>query len=350
MRVAYVNQDPGVRPGKPKGAAVHVLAMRSALARAGAEVLAIDEADPDRLESQLAPELARGAIDLIYERYALGADRSVRLARTYGVPHLLEVNAPLILEAARYRGRTAERSDELLEAEIFLASDRVLCVSSALAEYVRQRSGGDATVVVEANAVDPAFLANPTPEPGFGTPGRLVLGFHGRLRPWHGFDRQVELASRLIEAGIDLELAIVGEGDFDAARTLPADRVVRAPWCAPHEVPAYVARFDLVALTYGPDAPEWFSPLKLAEAMAVGAVPLVADRGDLPQVVKDGESGRVLPAGDADAWFAAALELCCDARERARLAAGCRHAVAGLTWDAQAERALDVARDRSRTR
>ena len=347
MRVACVNQDPGIRPGKPKGAAVHVIAMRRALERAGAEVLALDEPDAEALEAALAPELARGSIDLVYERYALGADRSVHLARTFGVPHVLEVNAPLILEAARYRGRAPSERDEELEAEIFRGSDRVLCVSTSLAAYVRERAGRSEGVEVEANAVDPAFLASPTPRTGFATPGRMVLGFHGRLRPWHGFERQVTLARRLLEAGVDLELAIVGEGDFEAARGLPSDRVVHAPWCAPEQMPAYVARFDLVALTYGPDAPEWFSPLKLAEAMAVGAVPLVADRGDLPRMVTDRESGRVLPAGDGEAWFTAALELCRDDTERARLSAGAQRAVAGQTWDAQAERVLDLARARA---
>jgi glycosyltransferase involved in cell wall biosynthesis len=348
VRVAHVNQDPGIAPGRAKGAAVHLQALREAFVRRGAEVLAIDEPDGERLAAQLGPLLERGRIDLVYERYALGGSRAAALARAAGVPHVLEVNAPLIAEAERYRGRAPTAADAEQEARLFRSTDRLLCVSRALAEYVRERSGRSAGVVVEPNAVGPEFLGDLRPAPDFCTPGRLVLGFHGRLRPWHGFDRLVALAATLLAAGVDLELALVGEGDFSAAhQQLPADRVVQAPWVEPRQVARYVARFDLVALPYGPDAPLWFSPLKLAEAMAAGAVPLVSDLGDLPEVVRDRVDGRVCPAGDAAAFAAAALELARDPALRTRFAAAARLRASAHTWDGMAERLLDFARERT---
>src|SRR5207302_1817304 len=46
---------------------------------------------------------SRWRIDVIYERYSLWGHAALRFARDHGIPFLLEVNAPLRLEQARYR-------------------------------------------------------------------------------------------------------------------------------------------------------------------------------------------------------------------------------------------------------
>ena len=72
MRVACVNQDPGIQPDRHKGAAVHLAAMRAAFASLGADVIALDEADGGRLRQRLETVWREAPIDLVYERYALG--------------------------------------------------------------------------------------------------------------------------------------------------------------------------------------------------------------------------------------------------------------------------------------
>ncbi len=334
MRVAHVNQDRGIAPRKAKGAAVHVVALRDAFARAGADVLAIDEHDDDIVRSVLEPRLASRAIDLVYERYALGKDLVSRLCESHGVPHVVEFNAPLVDEAALYRGGIPSARERDVERRVCEHATRVVCVSNALARHVAALRGRSEGVVVEHNAVGPEYLRPVEPVRGFTTPGRVVIGFHGRLRPWHAFERTVWLVRQLLAAGANVELAVVGEGDFDEhLAALPPARVVRVPWVAHEHVPTHVAAFDLVVLPYRADAPAWYSPLKLAEAMALGVVPVASDVGDLPHLVEHGVSGFVVPAASDGALFEATLALIEDAPLRARLAAGARARGRLRTWD-----------------
>ena len=111
-------------------------------------------------------------------------------------------------------------------------------------------------------------------------------------------------------------------------------------WVAHEDVGDYVACFDVLALGYPADAPCYFSPLKLLEAMASGAVPVVPDLGDLKQVVTCGESGIVYPAGDVGALARALARLARDPSERNRLGQGALAATEGRTWDALAREVL----------
>ena len=333
MRIVCVNQDRGIGPQRSKGAAVHLVAVRAALRRAGCEVVELDEPDEGRLARRLASELSLGA-DLVYERYALGKDAALAACQAAGVPHALEVNAPLIEEAARYRDHRPTNRDHEAEDRLFSESQHVVCVSSAARSAVVRARGHGRGVVVEPNAVGPEFLGSIERRQDFVSPDRVVIGFHGRVRPWHAFDRTVRLVAELAAEGHSVQLAVVGEGDLDGALAeLPDDAVRRMAWVPPQDVPAYVACFDLVVLPYRADAPPWFSPLKLAEAMALGAVPLVTDVGDLPLLVEHGESGLVVPAMSDGALFDGARELVRDGDLRARLSEGARVRGRARTWD-----------------
>jgi len=339
-----VNQDRGIAPSRAKGAAVHLVALRGAFARAGAQVLALDQPDDDLLCANLEPRLASGALDLVYERYALGKDLVARLCQEYDVPHVLEVNAPLVDEAALYRGGGATEREREVERRLFQGATRVLCVSRALARHVASLRGHTGGVVVEPNAVGPHDLVDAEPVAGFTTPGRFVIGFHGRLRPWHAFERTVEVVQGLLAAGADVELALLGEGEFDAhIAALPPERVVRAPWVPSERVPSHVAAFHAVVLPYRADAPAWFSPLKLAEAMAQGVVPIATDVGDLPLAIEHGHSGLVVPASDDAGLLAAALRLVQDRALWAELSAGARAHGRRRTWDDVAAPLLELA-------
>jgi glycosyltransferase involved in cell wall biosynthesis len=307
MLVACVNQDPGIRPNGRKGAAVHVAAMREAFAACGAEVFAVDGKDDASVADALEGLLGRRRPDLIYERYALGCTVASRLAGREGIPHVLEVNAPLIDEARRHRGLQDIAPLEDLEREIFKGTARILAVSTQVAAAVRERGVPADRVWVRPNAVDTdRFRPRPSGwhPAGLELPAdRFMLGFHGRLRPWHGFPRLVEATRRLLGRGLPVHLLIVGEGDWEHGLEgrLPPERRTVLGW-QPHErVSEIVARFDALALAYDPQAPCYFSPLKLLEAMAVGAVPVVPMLGDLPSVVQHEVNGLLYPAGDVQA-------------------------------------------------
>ena len=43
---------------------------------------------------------------------------------------------------------------------------------------------------------------------------RLVVGFHGRLRPWHGFERLVDVLVEARRRELSLLLVCVGDGPY----------------------------------------------------------------------------------------------------------------------------------------
>lgn len=302
--VLSINQDPGIGPERAKGAAVHLMAMREAFSGLGAECQAIDEPDDRRLKEALHRVLEQGPVDVIYERYALGRSTAAAFAADHGIPLVLEVNAPLADEQRRWRGGSNEADDARRDAFLMEIACKVIAVSSDVARYAIERGASVDRVGVFPNGIDTRrfnFGArnNSIRQPDIPV-GRFVIGFHGRLRPWHGFEMLVDVACGLLERGLDIHMLVVGEGEFEALERIPMDRQTRYTWQPHREIPRFVAAFDILPLTYQADLPCYFSPLKLMEAMACGVVPLVPDLGDLATVVRHGKTGLVYRAGDQD--------------------------------------------------
>ncbi|MFT5289982.1 MAG: glycosyltransferase involved in cell wall biosynthesis [Planctomycetota bacterium] len=304
MRVVSLNQDAGIGPERKKGAAVHLLAMREAFREAGHAVHSLDSADDICARTEL--ENALRGTDLLYERYALGRSLGSELCATRGVPHVVELNAPLADEDRAYRGGTGDPGLDAREAAIFSRATLVIAVSQQVAAYAIARGALRDNVLVRPNGVDARRFvprkAGDSLRNQLVPPGRFVLGFHGRLRPWHGLSLLGEAAATLLSGNYPIHLVLVGEGNFKEAlgeRVAP-EHITRVPWVPHIEMPRFVATFDALPLTYAPDGPSYFSPLKLAEAMACGVVPVFPLLGDLPQLLKDGTDSLGYTPGDAE--------------------------------------------------
>ena len=340
MRIVCLNQDAGIAPGRKKGAAVHLAAMREAFTVQGAAVVALDEADEARVEARLA---AMGAIDLVYERYALGKSRGARYCRERGIPLVVEVNAPLADEETRYRGAAEASEWGVRDRELFADAALVIAVSSEVAKYAIARGARPERTHVRANGVDTArFRPRPVGDPvraRLVPEGRFALGFHGRLRPWHGFGMFARAAERLLAEGAPIHLVLIGEGEFEKELDgrVPAERVTRIPWVEHHEIGPYVASFDVLPLTYDPDAPCYFSPLKLAEAMACGAVPVLPRLGDLENAATHEVDALFYRAGDLEQLLAAIRLLMRDGAHYQRLSRGAVASAQTKSWNAIAE-------------
>src|SRR5205807_8430668 len=189
MRLLYLSADPGVPVLGHKGASVHVREMVAALSGLGARVtvasprvgpegdelaspaqlVEIDPVLPKRhrtrsslrraMETQREQVRAIASdhgVDAVYERLSLFGESGVRVAEELGLPHVLEVNAPLCEEARRFRVLPHPEEAVRIEARVLAATDRVFVVSAALAERLAD-DGIDATrISVTPNAIDPA--------------------------------------------------------------------------------------------------------------------------------------------------------------------------------------------------
>jgi glycosyltransferase involved in cell wall biosynthesis len=345
LHLVSINQDPGIDPKRKKGAAVHLAAMRTAFRQLGLKVTVIDESDPAQLQTALEQIAEQKGADLIYERYAHGRSLAARFALRHGIPYVVEVNAPLADEQALWRGKSESEGDRAEDAVTFAAAGFVAAVSTQVAAYAMARGAEPGSVFICPNGVDTRFFRPRSREkqmPSVQIPESVfVLGFHGRERPWHGFEMLVDATLALLGKDLPVHLLVIGEGNFSALARLPSRHFTRLPWVEYEEIPALIARFDALPLTYRPETPFYFSPLKLAEAMACGAVPVVPDLGDLSRIVEHGRSGLVYPPGDLNALIGALLTLATEPSRKSSLSAAAADSAREWGWDRIAHQVLD---------
>jgi glycosyltransferase involved in cell wall biosynthesis len=169
-------------------------------------------------------------------------------------------------------------------------------------------------------------------------PGERVVLFVGHLVPVKGLDVLVEAWARRRahgRAGAE-RLVLVGEGaergrlERRAREAQVADSVQFVGPLAQSGVADWLAASDLLCL---PSRSEG-SPNVVVEALASG-IPVVASRvGGVPDLVRDGVTGLLVPPGDAQA-LAAALAAALERRWEPQALA---QSVRGLTWSAVAAR------------
>ncbi|AXH96344.1 glycosyltransferase family 4 protein [Ornithinimicrobium avium] len=371
-RVAYVCADPGIPVFGTKGASVHVQELVRAWHARGAEVevfavrrgeeVPADLADlpvhvvevtngsgpaaREVAQREAAAELARLVTawgpDVVHERYSLFSTVLPQVRAAHPVTAVLEVNAPLIDEQRDHRVLVDEAGAGQALAAQLAAADVVACVSEPVADWVRGRldaaedrragmpchggSPADHRVTAEvhggAEHAAPAVVVTPNGvntdrirpvSPETGTLGGPVVVFVGTLKPWHGVEDLVRAAAL---AQVPWRLRLVGDGPQRAGlEELAGDLGVDLELVgalAPEQVPAALEG-ALVAVAPYPDfGDHYFSPLKVYEYGAA-ALPVVASRlGQIPEVVRDGVTGLLVPPSDPAALAAAVDRLAAD--------------------------------------
>ena len=406
MRILYVCSDFGVPVFGHKGASIHLRAMAGAFAACGHDIQVLSPAcereanhdfavavappldtsasaaavdalrrvdrglgtaaggHPARVGQEVrnllynqalatATEVGRG-FDCVYERYALFGFGGLNLARTLGVPHVLEVNAPLCAEQSRVRGLHLGDVARAIEDRVWCGTDAVLAVSDEIAAEARGRGAESQRVHVLANGVDAARFAldreaaRTRVRAAYGLGDGAVIGFVGSLKPWHGTDVLVDAFARVSRARPQAQLLIVGDGPAAAALRAQVtahalDSRVQFTGAVEHaRVPELVAAMDVAVAPYRASDDFYFSPIKIYEYLAA-ATPVVAS--PLGQITALVDSGYVTAAAAGDAGdLARALETVLAAPAAAAQAAarGRDWTLRERTWTANAQRVAAI--------
>lgn len=289
--------------------------------------------------------------DVIYERYNLFLLCGIWGARLFGIPLLLEVNAPLCAERSQHDGLSLQRIGRWCEGAIWRGASAVLPVTEVLARMVAGRGVPAERITVIPNGIDRArFPADPdtvAAKRALGLEGRLVLGFTGFVRAWHGLEEVVDLLAEL-RGDQSAHLLVVGDGP--ARETLERradelgvrDRLTVTGVVERDAVTGYAAAFD-IALQ--PAVTPYASPLKLFEYMALGRAIVAPDTPNIREILTDGRDAVLFPAATPGALGKAVRRLCGDPDLRQRVAAGAMLTVEqrDLTWDGNAERVAGLA-------
>ncbi len=289
--------------------------------------------------------------DVIYERYNLFLLAGVWLHRRLGLPLLLEVNSPLAEERDRYGGLALSRLAHRIEGWTWRGADRVLPVTRVLAGYLTRAGVPESHIQVIPNGINQAHFDaapdNATAKARLGLEDRIILGFTGFVRDWHGIDRVIDWMARH-RKDARTHLLVVGDGpvradlEAQAARLGIAGQVTFTGLVHRDRVPEMVAAFD-IALQ--PAVTHYASPLKLFEYLALGKAVIAPREPNLMEVLADGDNALLFDSGTPGAFEAALDELLTHPELRQRLGEGARRSIETrrLTWLENARRVTEMA-------
>ena len=200
---------------------------------------------------------------------------------------------------------------------------KVIAISEAIAEVLRDRGIEDDRLEVIRSAVDSAAFAT-TPDCAtfrdeFGIPdGTFMIAAAGQLIPRKGYSFLLEAASKLKATNPDFRLLIFGEGYLNnqlraQASSLGLGEVVAFVGYR-DDLDSFVGCFDLFV---HPATNEGLGVATLKAAAA--GVPVVAcNAGGIPEAVEHDVTGLLVPPEDADALHTAIAALMGDDELRAR--------------------------------
>ncbi|MEP7183700.1 MAG: TIGR04063 family PEP-CTERM/XrtA system glycosyltransferase [Betaproteobacteria bacterium] len=253
----------------------------------------------------------------------LNALPAIRVGRRMGIPVVYEVRA-LWEDAAVDHGTTREgspryRLSHALETYALRRADHITTICEGLRSEIIARGISPGRITVIPNAVDvDEFRLDGTPDAALrtrlGLDGSTVIGFAGSFYAYEGLDLLIEAATRLLPRLPRLRLLLVGGGPQEQAlKALVAahgiaDRVVFTGRVPHDEVQRYYDLIDVLAYPrHRMRLTELVTPLKPLEAMAQGRMFVASDVGGHRELVRDGQTGFLFAAGDADA-LAQAIE------------------------------------------
>ncbi len=289
---------------------------------------------------------------MIYERYALFNCAGVAAARMLRIPIILEVNSPLALEENRESGMKMLALASWMEKKLCNASTQTIVVTGALKKIMISFGVQPDKLVVVSNGVNPdsfrVGVADPALVHQFSLVGKVVIGFVGWFRPWHGLDLLIQAFAKAGLHTKNVSLLLIGDGPARAdlehlVKTLDLAQHVLFTGALSHdEVPAHL---NLLDIAVQPAANEYCCPMKILEYFGLGK-PVIAPRQDnIAELVHDGEDALLFAPGDVASLADALLSLSQDAPRRARMSANAAAAIEkrGYLWSNNAQRVVDMA-------
>ena len=252
-----------------------------------------------------------------------------RLVHTHHIGQLLYGGLAARLAGARvvhteheFYSLARPRTRRLLRGLTTLA-DRVTAVAPAVTAFLRETVGvAEAKLETIANGVplDLFRSARPMDRAALGCDDDdLVIGCVARLSPEKGQVVLLEALQLLHAKYPRVRLLLIGEGE-DRTRLrrltdqLGLDGAVRFLGMR-SDVPELMASCDLVAL---PSLQEG-SPLALVEALAAGRAVVATETGAIPELIRHGQTGLLVPPGNARVLSAALGYLIDDHEMRRKL-------------------------------
>jgi glycosyltransferase involved in cell wall biosynthesis len=292
----------------------------------------------------------RGAWDVV----AMLALRAQIRARGVHVVHThSSIDAWVAGLAARSLGRAVVRSRHVSiaiprrRALVYRLADRIITSGEAVAHIVAEAGVPRERIAAIGPGIDTARF-----HPGVsGDAVRAELGLRGpvvglvaNIRGSKGHRFFLDAAREVLRRHPDARFLIVGDGiGFDDVRRRVTELGLEAHVIMTgfrRDIPAVMAALDVLVL---PSVKSEAMSQVIPQALAVGTPVVGTTVGGTPELVRDGETGRIVPPADAGALAAAIAELLA-APDRARALArrGQAEVLARHSMDAAMTRTVAV--------
>ena len=299
-------------------------------------------------------------LDIVHSHYWLSGRCGVRLKDALGIPLANSFHTlGKVKDAVRADSEAPSSADRLLtEQEVIQRSDCVIASTPYEFDDLLEHYGASP----ERLCVSPPGVDHDIFRPGDKAQARLRLGFEdqqivmfvGRIQAHKGTHVAVQamthLAKREAPEAPGTVLHIIGgtsgqDGDDELARCHETisrhDLASRVKFFSPlphHELADHYRAADVVIV---PSRSESFG-LVAAEAQACGTPVVAANTGGLPYVVDASESGLLVDHHDPRAFAVAVAAILDHASFAERLATGGVEFSRKFSWDATAERLLEL--------
>ncbi|MCE5303146.1 MAG: glycosyltransferase family 4 protein [Planctomycetaceae bacterium] len=213
-----------------------------------------------------------------------------------GVPMIFHAHSPTSRDSTRL---LIDRFNGLIERRSLRRAARVIAVSQSIADHMAHEGFEPSRIRVVPNGV-PAMPWTDRPQPT----DPWTLGVVALFRPRKGFDVLLDAMAILRQQGKIVRLRAIGAFESPRYQAEILEQVRRlglhdqVAWTGfVDDVSDQLQRLDALVL------PSLFGeglPMVVLEAMAAG-VPVVATRvAGVPEVIRDGQDGVLVPSGDAD--------------------------------------------------
>lgn len=253
----------------------------------------------------LAGAVLKFSPDMIYERYSLNTFCGVLVSKLFRIPIILEVNSPLFYEHQKYDKLIFRSISKRLERWICSHATKTIVVSHAIKDMLQQMGVPADKMEVVPNGINPnEFHINVSggeTRRHIGSSGKIVLGFVGWFKKWHGLEMMIELCAeeRWGEKGVHLLLVGDGPARQDLEAMVEKYNVTsHVSFTGPvsrEEMPNYISAID-IALQ--PSVNEYASPMKIFEYLAMGKCVVAPRQPNILEILEDGKTALLFEPGD----------------------------------------------------
>ena len=288
--------------------------------------------------------------DIAFERNGLYNNGVAMACKKMKLPYVMFFDADQIAElefiGVPLIGLLRWRARKLLRYNL-KAARRIVCVSEIAKKHLMMnwKVPSDKLVIL-SNAVDVQRF-KPDPDLGAQTRASLQLKenplvvFVGSFYKWHDVVTLLNAFAVVLKTHTDARLMLVGDGTerkrmIDLSIEMGIEHAVQFTGFVTHkEISRYVNAADIAVVPVPKMKQEmWLSPMKLFEYMAAGKAIVATAMGQIKDVIRDGDNGLLVPAGDDLALANAIVRLIDDVPLRTRLGEQARKdAVKNHSWE-----------------